>query len=75
MTVPDSWFSHCSFADASLYKINPNQFRRNPLLPLPNDNEKKTFVESLTIMGGNGDSCAKSNLAVHKNSCTESMKE
>jgi len=46
VTVPDTWFSHCSFADTSLYEINPNQLVRNHL-PLPTDKEKKTFVESL----------------------------
>ena len=35
--VPDTWSGHGSFAEASLYEINPNQFRRNPL-PLPTDN-------------------------------------
>ena len=74
MTFPDSWSSHCSFADASLYEINPNQLQWLPL-PLPTYKEKKTFVESLVTMGGYGDTCAKSGHAVRMYSCTESMKE
>jgi len=74
VTVPDTWSSHFSFADASLYEINPNQLQWLPL-PLPTDKEKKTFVESLVTMGGYGDTCAKSGHAVRMYSCTESMKE
>ena len=74
VTVPDTWFSHCSFADASLYEINPNQLQWLPL-PLPTDKEKKTFTESLVTMGGFGDTCAKSGHADHMYCRTESMKE
>ena len=69
MTVPDTWSSRCSFADASLYKINPNQLQWLPL-PLPTDKEKKMFT-----LGGYGDTCVKSGHAVSMYSCTESMKE
>jgi len=74
VTVPDTLSSHCCFADASLYEINPNQLQWLPL-PLPTDKEKKTFVESLVTMGGYGDTCAKSGHAVRMYSCTESVKE
>jgi len=36
VTVPDMLSSHGSFANASLYEINPNQLRWNHL-PLPTD--------------------------------------
>ena len=52
----DSWSGHGSFAEASVYEINPNQFRRNPL-PLPTDKETMTFVESLITMGDHEDRC------------------
>jgi len=74
VTVLATRSSHCSFADASLYEINPNQLQWLPL-PLPTYKEKKTFVESLVTMGGYGDTCAKSGHAIHVYSCTESMKE
>ena len=74
VTAPDAWSGHGSFADASLYEINPNQLQWLPL-PLPTDKEKKTFTESLVTMGGYGDTCAKSGHAVRMYSCTESMKE
>jgi len=54
VTVPDTWSGHCSFADESLYEINPNQLRWFPL-PLPTNKEKMAFVESLITMGGHED--------------------